>query len=144
MNKALPVITESPQDLQQRMRAEPAAPKRRRLQALYLLASGQATSRVALAALLAVHRHTIRAWLTQYEAGGLAALRRIVPAAPDHLVRGGWLCVEHGHDQPAPVRELFLAHGFEDIETTRDLAGVPRVTCGRTPHAHPSPRQPAP
>ena len=52
MNKALPVITESPQDLQQRMRAEPAAPKRRRLQALYLLASGQATSRVALAALL--------------------------------------------------------------------------------------------
>jgi len=61
MNKALPTITESPQDLQRRMRAEPAAPKRQRLQALYLLASGQATSRVALAALLAVHRHTIGA-----------------------------------------------------------------------------------
>ena len=74
MNKALPVITESPQELHRRLRAEPAAQKRQRLQALYLLASGQATSRVALAALLAVHRHTIRAWLTQYEAGGLPAL----------------------------------------------------------------------
>ena len=61
MNQALPVITESPQDLQRRVRAEPEARKRQRLQALYLLASGQATSRVALAALLAVHRHTIRA-----------------------------------------------------------------------------------
>ena len=30
MNKALPVITESPQDLQRRMRAESAAPKRQR------------------------------------------------------------------------------------------------------------------
>ena len=80
MNKALPTITESPQDLQRRMRAEPAARKRQRLQALYLLASGQATSRVALAALLAVHRHTIGAWLRQYEAGGLAGLLTIKTA----------------------------------------------------------------
>ena len=80
MNKALPTITESPQYLQRRMRAEPTAPKRQRLQALYLLASGQATSRIALAALLAVHRHTIGAWLRQYEAGGLAALLTIKKA----------------------------------------------------------------
>ena len=80
MNKALPVITESPEDLQRRMRAEPAARKRQRLQALYLLASGQATSRVALAVLLAVHRHTIGAWLRQYEAGGLSALLTIKKA----------------------------------------------------------------
>ena len=76
MNKALPVITESPQDLQWRMRAEPEVRQRHRSQALYLLASGQATSRVALA----VHRHTIRAWLTQYEAGGLPALLTIKKA----------------------------------------------------------------
>ena len=63
---------------------------------------------------------------------GLDALRRIVPAAPSHLVRGGWLCVEHGHDQQVAVRDLFLAHGFQDVETTPDLAGIPRVTCGRT------------
>ena len=63
---------------------------------------------------------------------GLDALRRIVPAAPSHLVRGGWLCVEHGHDQQAAVRDLFLEHGFQDIETAPDLAGMPRVTCGGT------------
>lgn len=66
-------------------------------------------------------------------ADGLAALRRIVGAAPNHLVRGGWLCVEHGHDQGAPVRELFRARGFEAVETTPDLAGIPRVTCGHAP-----------
>ncbi|MDE0350169.1 MAG: peptide chain release factor N(5)-glutamine methyltransferase [Gammaproteobacteria bacterium] len=66
-------------------------------------------------------------------ADGLAALRDIVPAAPDHLARGGWLYVEHGHDQHAAVRELFHAHGFGDVETTPDLAGIPRVTCGRAP-----------
>lgn len=64
---------------------------------------------------------------------GLAALRRIVGMAPNHLARGGWLCVEHGHDQRAPVGKLFRAHGFSDVETTPDLAGIPRVTCGRTP-----------
>ncbi len=65
MNKALAVMTDSPQSLHRRLRAEPEAPKRQRSHALSLLASGQAPSRVALAALLAVHRHPIRAWLTQ-------------------------------------------------------------------------------
>lgn len=39
-----------------------------------MLASGQAPSRLALAELLAVHRHTVRAWLATYEEGGLPAL----------------------------------------------------------------------
>ena len=77
MNKALPTITESPEVLQQHLRAEHNAKRRQRLQALYLLASGQATSRCGLAQLLAVHRHTIRAWLTLYEVGGLLALLTI-------------------------------------------------------------------
>jgi transposase len=46
-------------------------------QALYLVASGQAPTRLALAQLLAVHRHTIRAWLALYEAGGLDTLLTI-------------------------------------------------------------------
>jgi transposase len=80
MNKALPTIAESPEVLQKHLRAERHAKRRQRLQALYLLASGQATSRAILAHLLAVHRHTIRAWLTLYEAGGLPALLTIQPA----------------------------------------------------------------
>jgi hypothetical protein len=47
MNKSLPTITESPATLQKRLRREPEAKKRLRLQALYLLASGQAASRLA-------------------------------------------------------------------------------------------------
>jgi transposase len=77
MNKPLPLITEGPEQLQRRLRVEPDAKKRARLQALYLLASGQATSRLMLAKLLAVHRHTIQTWLKLYEAGGLQALLTI-------------------------------------------------------------------
>ncbi len=77
MNTKLPPIAESPQQLQSQFKAERDAKRRLRLQALYLLASGQARSRVTLAQLLAVHRHTIKAWLALYEAGGLAALLSI-------------------------------------------------------------------
>jgi transposase len=77
MYKALPMITESPEELQQRFRAEKDAQLRSRLQALYLLATGQATSRLQVAELLAIHRHTVRAWLATYERGGLAALLTI-------------------------------------------------------------------
>jgi transposase len=78
MYKVLPTITESPEDLQQRFRAEKDAHRRQRLQALYLLATGQATSRLQVAELLAVHRHTVRAWLATYERGGLAALLTVL------------------------------------------------------------------
>ena len=77
MNKPLPVITESAESLQTQLRSETDPKKRPRLQALYLLASGQATSRLVLAKLLAVHRHTIQTWLKRYEAGGLGALLTI-------------------------------------------------------------------
>jgi hypothetical protein len=63
MNKPLPPIAERPELLQTQLRIETAPKKRSRLHALYLLASGQAASRLALAKLLAVHRHTIQAWL---------------------------------------------------------------------------------
>jgi transposase len=80
MNKPLPSIAESARTLQTHLRTEADPKKRSRLQALYLLASGHASSRLALAKLLAVHRHTIQAWLTLYETGGLAALLTIKKA----------------------------------------------------------------
>ena len=39
--------------------------------------------------------------------------------------------VEHGHDQSDAVRALFAEAGFVDVESARDLAGIPRVMQGR-------------
>ena len=80
MNKPLPPIAERPELLQTQLRIETDPKKRSRLHALYLLARGQAASRLALAKLLAVHRHTIQAWLRLYEEGGLSALLSIKKA----------------------------------------------------------------
>jgi transposase len=80
MNKPLPPIAESPRTLRTKLRTETDPKKRSRLQALYLLASGQAPSRLALAKLMAVHRHTIQAWFKLYEQGGLRALLTIKKA----------------------------------------------------------------
>ena len=63
-------------------------------------------------------------------ADGLQALRSIVQGAPDHLVPGGALCVEHGWDQAAAVRSLFQQRGFTDVASERDLAGIERITRG--------------
>lgn len=62
---------------------------------------------------------------------GLDAIRRIVAGAPAHLLPEGWLLIEHGHDQGAPVRALFTAAGFLRVTTARDLEGRERVTLGR-------------
>lgn len=63
---------------------------------------------------------------------GLAAIREITHQAPDWLLPGGWLMLEHGFDQGAAVRELMAAQGFEQVDTRQDLAGHERVTLGRT------------
>jgi release factor glutamine methyltransferase len=62
---------------------------------------------------------------------GLDALRVIVAGAADHLAPGGWLAVEHGYDQTVPVRGLLQQARFGDLESLRDLSGIPRVAAGR-------------
>lgn len=64
---------------------------------------------------------------------GLDDLRLIVSQAPAHLEPGGWLLLEHGYDQGAAVRELLSRHGFEQIQTRRDLGEHERITFGRVP-----------
>jgi len=64
---------------------------------------------------------------------GLDAIRAIVAAAPAHLVRGGWLLLEHGLEQGAAVRALLEQAGFVQVETARDLEQRDRVTLGRLP-----------
>ena len=65
-------------------------------------------------------------------ADGLDDIRRIVHDAPRHLAAGGWLLLEHGHDQADAVRTLLAAHGFADVQSRDDLAGIARCSGGRT------------
>ncbi len=67
-------------------------------------------------------------------ADGLSCLRPIIAGAPAHLAQGGWLMVEHGHDQATAVRDLFGAAGLTSIASARDLAGIERVTVGTKNH----------
>ena len=62
---------------------------------------------------------------------GLDDLRILIGGAPAHLNPGGWLLLEHGYDQEAPVQALLRDAGFADVFTRRDLAGQPRVSGGR-------------
>ncbi len=62
---------------------------------------------------------------------GLDDIRRIVAGARNHLNPGGWLMLEHGYDQAANVRDLMRQSGFAEISSSRDLAGMERVSMGR-------------
>ena len=66
-------------------------------------------------------------------ADGLDDLRLIIDQAPAHLNPEGWLLLEHGYDQGAAVRDLLSSHGFEKIQTRRDLGDHERITFGRLP-----------
>lgn len=62
---------------------------------------------------------------------GLRDIRQIVTAAPGFLAPGGWLLLEHGHEQGDAVRALLAAAGFSGLGCSRDLAGHERVSFGR-------------
>lgn len=66
-------------------------------------------------------------------ATGLEFLARLAAEAPAHLEAGGWLVVEHGHEQGPAVTALFRQAGFGQLATQRDMEGRPRVTLGRKP-----------
>ncbi len=68
---------------------------------------------------------------------GLDAIRAIAAGAPAHLCPGGWLLLEHGHDQAEACQGLMQEAGLTAILTLPDLAGQPRVSGGRRP-AEPS------
>lgn len=69
---------------------------------------------------------------------GLDAIRAIARDASSHLVDGGWLLLEHGHDQGAAVRALLREAGLTQVETARDWEARDRVTLGRRRHGGPS------
>ena len=61
---------------------------------------------------------------------GLNCLRTIIDGAHVYLSDGGYLLVEHGHDQGETCRNLFILAGFQDTSTWVDLSGNDRMTGG--------------
>ena len=64
---------------------------------------------------------------------GLDALRIIIAGARERLAAGGSLVVEHGYDQAEPVLSLLREAGFSELESRRDLAGIPRIAAACMP-----------
>lgn len=64
-------------------------------------------------------------------ADGLSAYRQLISGAKSRLRNGGWLLLEHGHNQAFAVRELLATHQFTQIQSWRDLAGIERVSGGQ-------------
>lgn len=64
---------------------------------------------------------------------GLDDLRAIAAQAPEHLLPGGWLLLEHGYDQAGDVRALLEANGFTEVTSRQDLGGHERISLGRLP-----------
>jgi release factor glutamine methyltransferase len=64
---------------------------------------------------------------------GLEIYRRLIPAAYGALVPGGFIVLEMGFSQASDIQSILTAAGFENIEFTDDLQGIPRVISARRP-----------
>ncbi|MBP2281103.1 release factor glutamine methyltransferase [Psychrobacter sp. PL19] len=62
---------------------------------------------------------------------GLADIEHIVEQAPQYLRAGGLLAIEHGFDQGAAVRQLFIDNGFKNVKIVQDFGGNDRITLGQ-------------
>lgn len=64
-------------------------------------------------------------------ADGLAHIRVLIEQGKNYLKPNAWLLLEHGYNQAAAIRALFAQHGYQNIETEQDLAGLDRITFGQ-------------
>jgi len=62
---------------------------------------------------------------------GLECIREIVNRAPQHLLPGGWLMLEHGYDQAAAVKHILINAEFDRVSSHNDLAKQERITIGQ-------------
>jgi release factor glutamine methyltransferase len=62
---------------------------------------------------------------------GLACINHIISAAPKHLVKRGWLLLEHGYNQAAECKRMLKDTDFSNICSYPDLAGIMRVSGGQ-------------
>ncbi|HOC09523.1 MAG TPA: protein-(glutamine-N5) methyltransferase, release factor-specific, partial [Bacillota bacterium] len=64
-------------------------------------------------------------------ADGLDFYKRIAAGSSRHIIRGGLLAVEIGHDQAEAVQSILDQTGaYTGIEVIKDLAGRDRVVLG--------------
>lgn len=61
---------------------------------------------------------------------GLSDIRHICQQAPAHLQAGGWLWLEHGHQQHDAVQHILQAAGFVQVQSRRDYGGNWRISGG--------------
>ena len=66
---------------------------------------------------------------------GLDAIRAVVDGAPTGLSPGGWLLLEHHHDQSGPVTKLMRDAGLVEVRAAADLEGTFRFALARNPSA---------
>jgi release factor glutamine methyltransferase len=64
---------------------------------------------------------------------GLEVYRRLIPAAFDAIIPGGFLILEIGYGQSPAIAMLLARYGFEQIDFVPDLQGIPRVACAQRP-----------
>lgn len=63
---------------------------------------------------------------------GLDVLRRLIPAVPKKLGRGGIFCVEFGYKQADAVRDLMRQTGeFAEPEFFKDFQGIERIAVAK-------------
>jgi transposase len=77
-----PPIKESAEELKDLLAHEHSAKRRNRIHLLFLIRSGEVSSREEAAARLVVHRNSVWGWLEAYKAGGLAQMLRIGKTGP--------------------------------------------------------------
>jgi len=64
---------------------------------------------------------------------GLDAIRSIGQGAAQALAPGGWLLLEHHHDQSLAVQGLLMDAGLEQARSYPDLEGIQRFAAARRP-----------
>ena len=68
-------------------------------------------------------------------ADGLDAIRTVVDGALTGLSPGGWLLLEHHHDQSAQVMQLLRDAGLVGVTAAADLEGTLRFALACKPAA---------
>jgi len=66
---------------------------------------------------------------------GLADLKHIISQGYQFLTADGWLLVEHGFEQGAAVRALFIASNYHQVVTHKDYGNNDRITVGQRKEA---------